>query len=276
LRHSAGVKTSSAAAIGAHSPRAARRDGLPFSGAKSMDVEQYLSQIEFRFLQPQQKRPGGLRGLSLFLRKFGVHVEMLNTRLPEDEQRMRRTLAAVCKVPRMSTFAIGAIINRTVAQMPDDQCFVNIGVWNGFTFLAGLANNPTKRCVGVDRAFLERFASLKGPAHTFCEMGFDEYFDRVHKGPIGFCVYDGGHSYRDQYEGLERAEPFFAPGCLILVDDTNWEQVRRANTDFMEHRPGRYEVIFDRTTSRNCHPTFWNGVMMMRFKGRDDSYRAAV
>src|SRR5436309_9591850 len=162
-------------------------------GAKLMDHQQYLSQIEFRFLQPQQKRPSGLRGVSLFLRKFGVHVEMLNTRLPEVEQRMRQTLAPVCKVPRMSTFAIGAIINRTVAQMPDDQCFVNIGVWNGFTFLAGLANNPTKHCVGVDNfshpnsprsAFLNRFESLKGPSHTFCEMGFDEYFDKVHKGPI--------------------------------------------------------------------------------------------
>jgi hypothetical protein len=203
---------------------------------------------------------------------------MLNTRLPENEDRTRRTLAPVCKVPRMSTFAVGAIINRIVSQLPDDQCFVNVGCWNGFTFLAGMAGNPDKRCIGIDNfshpnspraAFLERFNRFKGPKHEFHEIGFDEYFAKVHQGKIGFYIYDGGHTYQDQYEGLQRAERFFADDCVILVDDTNWPQVRQANLDFMSgSRDGQYELLFDRKTNRNGHPTFWNGVMVIRRVGR--------
>lgn len=238
-----------------------------------MTLAEYCAGIGFRFLQPNQRRPHGLRGLSLFLRKAGVHVEMLNTRLPENERATRKVLSPVCRVPRMSTFAVGAIINRIVSQLPDDQSFVNVGCWNGFTFLAGMSGNPMKRCIGIDnfshpnsprQAFLNRFNRFKGPRHDFYEMGFDEYFATIQQGKIGFYIYDGGHTYQDQFDGLKRAEPYFADGCIILVDDTNWPQVRQANVDFMSESPGQYQLLFDRTTRRNGHPTFWNGVMLLQ------------
>lgn len=249
-----------------------------------MDHKEFMNGIGFRFLPPERKRPSGLRGLSLALRKVGVHIEVMNTQLPEDQEHYRRVLSPVCRVPRMSTFAVAAIINRIVRSLPEDRCFVNVGCWNGFTFLSGMAGNPHKRCIGIDnfshpnaprQAFLDRFERFKGPNHVFHEMGFEQYFGGVHEGAIGFYIYDGGHTYNDQYEGLRRAEPYFADDCLILVDDTNWDQVRQANLDFMGHRPGQYELIFDRRTHRNGHPTFWNGVMVLRRTARAAASLAA-
>src|SRR3974390_2767074 len=82
-----------------------------------MDFADYVQKISFRLLQPTSPRPSGFRALNNLARKAGLHLEMWMTRLPEDQQQMQARLEKVCKVPRMSTFAIGAIINRAVAQM---------------------------------------------------------------------------------------------------------------------------------------------------------------
>src|SRR5262249_23288312 len=125
----------------------------------------------------------------------------------------------LCAVPRMSTYAIAAIIDKAVALLPEGAAFVNVGAWHGFTFLSGIVNNPTRRCVCVDNfsqfggprdEFLARFHRVRTDAHSFFEMDYERYFAEVHAGPIGFYIYDGEHSYRNQLRGLEVAEPFLA------------------------------------------------------------------
>src|SRR5438876_9226238 len=131
-----------------------------------MDFAEYIQNISFRLLTPATPRPSGFRALNHLARKAGIHLEMWMTRLPEGQEQMQSRLESVCKVPRMSTFAIGAIINRAVQQLPAGQAYLNVGVWNGFTLLAGMADNPDKTCIGVDdfshsdspkSSFLKRF-----------------------------------------------------------------------------------------------------------------------
>src|SRR5579863_9175704 len=94
-----------------------------------MEVADYVKNISFRLLKPETPRPSGFRALNILARKAGIHLEMWMTRLPEDQDEMQKRLTSVCKVPRMSTFAIGAIINRAVAQLPSDRAYLNVGVW---------------------------------------------------------------------------------------------------------------------------------------------------
>jgi hypothetical protein len=162
--------------------------------------------------------------------------------------------------------------------MPTGSAYVNVGVWHGFTFLAGMAGNEDRRCIGIDNfsmdivplygdvrsSFLERFERLRAPLHEFHEIDYRDYFRDVHDGPIGVYVYDGEHSYENQLGGLEAAEPFFAPGCVVLIDDAFAEQARRATMGFVESRAGDYEVIFDQATASKGHPTFWNGITVFR------------
>jgi hypothetical protein len=172
----------------------------------------------------------------------------------------------------MSTYAIAAVINHGVSLLPEDQVYLNVGVWNGFTFLAGLVNNPDKVCIGVDNfsefggprsEFLERFEKYRSTNHRFYDADYREYLTNRHSEEIGFYFYDGPHSLKDQVEGLELAERFFASHCIILVDDTNEPAPRKATLDFVESRRHDYRVIFDQRTPRNQHPTFWNGITIV-------------
>jgi hypothetical protein len=238
-----------------------------------MDLSTYISRISFRFMRPDTVRPPGYGRVSRMLDRVGVHPEVLNTQLPPTDPAALRALTALCRVPRMSTFAIGATINHAVSAMPGDQKFVNVGVWNGFTFLAGLVNNPTKRCVGIDnfsrfggprRQFMHRFETCKTAKHDFFDLDYVDYFAHAHEGQIGFYIYDGRHAYEDQLNGLSMAEKFFSDTCLILVDDTNLEAPRQATLDFIAGSQYSYEMLFDQRTAANAHPTFWNGVMLFR------------
>ena len=175
----------------------------------------------------------------------------------------------------MSTFAIGAIINKAVSEMPDNQAYVNVGVWNGFTFLSGLINNQDKKCIGIDNFsevflysskddFIQRFNEFKTENNFFYEMDYLDYFKKVHTEKIGVYLYDGEHSYQNQLKGLEVAEPFFAENCIILIDDTNEASAKKATVDFVNSRDNKYKIIFEQDTCWNGHPTFWNGLMILQ------------
>jgi hypothetical protein len=250
-----------------------------------MDYLSLVNNISFSFLDPMATP--GADGLYMLPRGDGSSVRLLqlpeapfdivNTRLPRNDNEMRLQLGDICKIPRMSTFAIAAIINWGVRQMPADLAFVNIGVWNGFTLLSGMLGNSNKRCIGVDNFsefggpredFHARFERHRSPNHHFYDMDYSEYLRVKHQEPIGFYIYDGEHSYENQLRGLQLAERFFADGCLILVDDTNWPEPRQATLDFIGQSPHTYRIVFDASTSGNHHPTFWNGVMVLQRVGQ--------
>jgi hypothetical protein len=247
-----------------------------------MDYARYVSELSFNFLSPDAPRgPDGYfivarttRGPARLLELPGcAPADVHNTRLPVRDLQQERALRKLCEIPRMSTFAVGALINRGVAQLKPGDAFVNVGVWNGFSFLSGIVGNPEKTCIGIDNFseyrgprddFLSRFNPFESAEHRFYDMDYRRYFAEVHREPIGFYLYDGAHSYDSQLEGLEVAEPFFSDDCIVMVDDTNWIDPRRATADFIERSKFTYEVLLDRTTSTNAHPTLWNGLIVLR------------
>jgi len=224
-----------------------------------MDYSDYVRGIKFRVLQPSGN-PWAFNQMARVARNLGRSLEMWNTILPGDAQDMQHRLEDLCRIPRMSTYAVAAMINAGVSRMPASQVFVNVGVWHGFTLFAGMMKNADKACIGVDNfsqfggpreAFQAWFNFYRSSSHQFYDMDYREYFDKVHRAPIGFYIYDGEHSYQNQLEGLRIAEPFFAPGCILLVDDTNLKPPRWAlmRNSTMYSKPGDVAVI-DRTTSR--------------------------
>lgn len=240
--------------------------------SRTEDLARFAAGIRFRIIHPGTYNGLWVQRFQRLARRLGSDAELWITRLPSHSRELRARLAPLLAMPRMSTFALAAIINRAAELLAPEESFVNVGVWHGFTLLAGMAGHPAVRCVGVDNfsefggpraEFLARFAAARSPAHAFHDMDYREYFRTVHQGPIGLYIYDGDHAYEHQVLGLEVAEPFFAPECIIVVDDTNWGDPVRATHDFMARRPGRYRVLFDGHTSGNHHPTLWNGVMVL-------------
>jgi len=243
----------------------------------------FIRSIDFELVPPEA--PRGADGRFTVTRRDGsaatlleLHrapFDALNTRL-EGKQELYRRLRPLFDVPRMGTFATGALINRAVERLRPPEAYVNVGVWNGFSLLCGMQGHPDKLCVGVDnfsqwsdrsQSFLAHFEARKGPAHRFFRMDYRDYFANHHEAPIGLYFYDGDHEYEHQVHGLEVAEPFFSEDCVVVVDDTNWGRARQATYDFFARSERQYEVLLDVQTAHNEHPTYWNGLMVFEATG---------
>lgn len=214
--------------------------------------------------------------------------EWQQTRLPEGCEVLYQRLAPLQEIPKLSTFAIAALINLIVTQMPAEHCYLNIGTWYGFTLFAGLLGNPDKTCIGVDDFsrniistqrlrlppsnpepdFRRWFDRWRSPRHAFYALEFRKYFRLFHaQQPIGLYFYDADHAYHAQYASLVLADPWLAPGAWILVDDINEVQPYAATHDFLRDYGSRYQLRFEQKTRCNGHPSFWNGLILLQKSG---------
>ncbi|MCX7734761.1 MAG: class I SAM-dependent methyltransferase [bacterium] len=267
------------------------------------EIRDFLNSINFRFIQPNDYITyESVSDIVLKLERHGVSLTIDSDYFPldipilTDEKRKkiialeflntyfldyeiyRERIEKIALMPRMASFSVGAIINRIVSDLDKDEVFLNIGVWCGFSLISGMVGNPNKICIGVDnfsqfsdtlfghpRDIFSKFFQIYGTNHhSFFEMDYVDYFRRVHKDFIGFYYYDGEHSYENQLKSLELADPYLKEGGIILVDDTNLEDVSKATYDFIRKTGRRYEIIFQRKTAQNEHITFWNGIMVLQ------------
>ncbi len=243
-----------------------------------MDYERFLRGIRFKDIDPMMKEIsiGFKLDKQYALRRARYQLDTIDasfTVLPEGQEEYRKLLEPILQIPRYSTYANAAIIARTVREMAPDASYVNVGTWHGFSLLAGMLAGPDRKVVGVDnfsefggprKQAMARFQRFKGEQHSFFDMDYREYFSKAHKGEIGFYFYDGEHSYDNQLKGLMVAEPFFAKDCIVMVDDTNWDAPRRATLDFMSESRHSYRIVMDRSTAWDGHPTFWNGLLLLK------------
>ncbi len=244
-------------------------------------LEAFIDGLRFRWLQPSTRYPKGFGRFNQWLKMVGLSFDQLNTKIAVPGDAKHRYVKEACRMPRMASYPIGLIINQIVAELPSDQAYLNVGVWQGFSLIAGMAGHPNKTCIGLDdfsmwggprEAFLQRFEQWKGSRHYFFEIDYKQYLLNQHQSPLGFYFYDGDHSYDHQLNGLKMAEPFFAKNCVIMVDDTNWKEPKQATYDFMKHSSNSYEVVMDQSTESDrvanresaMHPTFWNGLLLIR------------
>ena len=125
-----------------------------------------------------------------------------------------------------------------------DEAYVEVGVYHGASLIAALLGNEDARVIGID-SFGFRDGSLEKVEQNLERFGVSrpeilvgDAFELVPSGaldgtPVGVWYYDAAHDYDSQVEGLRIAEPLLAPGALMIVDDTDWEQVARAMDDYL-------------------------------------------
>lgn len=233
------------------------------------NLETFLNQISFLKVQPDENH-----ALDLEQDPVSWSYDWDNPHFGSLNQILRQRLEPVRLVPRMSTLTIAGIINVCVSLMPEDQAYLNIGTWQGFTLFAGMLGHDNKQCIGVDnfsqyersdqaKNFYRHFEALKSPLHSFFSLDYQAYLQQ-HQTQVGVYFYDGEHSYEHQLQGLTLIEPFLAEGAIVLVDDTNWFYPLQATRDFLDDRPQTFEVIAHFMTQNNFHPTFWNGFTILR------------
>jgi hypothetical protein len=83
---------------------------------------------------------------------------------------------------------------------------------------------------------------------------------------VGVWYYDAVHTYDRQLDGLRIAELYLAPDALLIVDDTDWEQVGRAMDDYLAEQPRVSRVLTIGGKDRGF-PHWYEGMQVLRWDG---------
>ena len=185
---------------------------------------------------------------------------------------------ALLEIESMSTYAMGHLVNQICKNLSSSQLYVNIGCWKGFSLIAGMIDTSCE-VIGVDdfsqfggprEEFFNNFNKhRKENIHEFYEDDYKVFFKNFEKKnkKIDFYFYDGEHSYENQYENLEIANEFLSDGAIIMIDDINFTEVENGSKDFVKKYSSKYEIVKEiKTYNNHCHPSFWNGVMIIKKK----------
>lgn len=140
-----------------------------------------------------------------------------------------------------------------------------------------MVGNEQQRFVGIDR-FDFRDGSLESVERNIERFGLPrpdllvgDVFELVGSGAlagtrVGVWYYDALHTYEAQLEGLRVAEPFLVPGALVIVHDSDWDQVARAIDDYLAGQCRARRVLSIGGKERGL-PHSWEGMQVLAWSG---------
>jgi len=210
--------------------------------------------------------------------RFLEELPQLFEDFPRSEHPLDRRFQAVAEdVENLARENNLALLNLAAACLERDEAYVEIGVFHGASLIAAMLGNEGKRFVGVD-SFAFRDASLEKVHANLARFGLTppeivvgDAFELVPAGalrdvPIGIWYYDAAHSYEAQVQGLRIAEPLLVPGALVIVDDTDWDDVARAMDDYLAEQP-RARRILTLDGKSSGASQWWEGMQALVWGG---------
>jgi predicted O-methyltransferase YrrM len=206
--------------------------------------------------------------------RFLAELPRLFADYPRSEHPLDRRLAPIAEeVENLARENNLALLNLAARCLGAGEAYVEVGVFHGASLIAAMLGNEGKRFVGID-SFEFRDASLEKVEANLARYGLElpeivvgDAFDLVPAGAledvvIGVWYYDASHSYEAQLEGLRIAEPHLAPGALVIVDDTDWDDVDRAMDDYVASQTRARRVLTIDGKSRGA-PQWWEGMQVL-------------
>lgn len=169
-----------------------------------------------------------------------------------------------------------ALTNVAASLLDPGEKYVEVGSFHGASFVSALLGNDVAG-IGIDRfgfrdasrvqleENLERFGVaeraeiLEGDAFELLRAGA---LDGV---SVGAYYYDAAHDYESQLEGLRLIEPHLSSRALLIVDDSDWEQVDRAIRDYLATQPRARSLLLVEGSSRDM-PWWWEGMHVIEWR----------
>ena len=210
--------------------------------------------------------------------RFLAELPQLFADYPHSEHPLDRRFAPVAEeVENLARENNLALINLAARCLDPGEAYVEVGVFHGASLIAAMLGNEGKRIAGIDSfafrdATLEKVhANLERNGLAPPELIVGDAFELVPGGAlgdlaIGVWYYDADHSYEAQVEGLRIAEPLLVPGALVIVDDTDWDDVARAMDDYLGQQPRARRILTIDGKSRGA-PQWWEGMQVLVWDG---------
>jgi protein O-GlcNAc transferase len=205
--------------------------------------------------------------------------------------RSDRSKEVIGRVRGMTSPNVLQLLNAAVACLAPGEVYCEVGCFQGATLIGALLDQPGRVALaadnfsefdpgGANHAALTANLAAFGVSKQvqFHNQDAEDFLAGMRTAGVnvGVYFYDGAHDYRSQLMGLLLAAPLLADRAMLVVDDANWPAPRQATWDFLAARP-EARLLFDLPTPGNCHPTFWNGLMVLGWDahGRASYDRAA-
>ena len=165
-----------------------------------------------------------------------------------------------------------ALLEAAAATLRSNEVYLEIGSFHGASTVAAARARDDVHVVAIDdfsfgtslgilRENLERY----GVADRVTIVEGD-CFDAL-RGPlpdVGVYLFDGPHTYMDQYLALELGITHLTNEALVIVDDTRWAHVARANADFIRSHK-RLTLLCDLPSKGLRDEYWWNGIQVFEF-----------
>lgn len=145
-------------------------------------------------------------------------------------------LPALSKRRGFSSSRVEHLLNRLVQRMPQNECYLEIGVLEGRTLEAASIGNDGKTLVGVDPC--EKYDFVPdgfGPNVLFVQARWQDL--KTPLLPVGVCFYDGDHSTEQTRDFMLWLPQFAAGECVLVLDDWDRESVRDGAFEAAFHDP---------------------------------------
>ncbi len=159
--------------------------------------------------------------------------------------------------------------------------YLEIGTFQGATFVSALYKNNLNSAYAIDNwsefqtpgnlakiAFLENTKDLN---FTYFEENCWKLDLSKIKHKINVYLYDGGHTYQDQYNALTYYYPILDDEFIFMVDDFdpahNWEQVEKGTRDSIKDL--NLKIIYEnhlKSNAKNDSTMWWGGFFVSLLK----------
>jgi predicted O-methyltransferase YrrM len=203
--------------------------------------------------------------------RFAMQVEAFLKDLTEIEgSTFRDVLEAI---PGLAAENNLALLNLAARRLEPGETYVEVGTLRGTSLIAAMRGNEDRDFVAIDswdmdggsRDLVEKNLRRFGlPPPTLLE---GDAFDLIRDGAlagrrVGAYYYDAAHRYEQQLEGLRLIEPYLSGRAVLIVDDADWERIRRATADYLAEQP-RARLAWEVSGSDHGRPEWWEGVQVL-------------
>jgi predicted O-methyltransferase YrrM len=202
----------------------------------------------------------------------GLYPEFPAAEEPDDP-RFAELLEAVPGLTRPNNLAL---LNHAARHLEPDEIYVEVGSLRGTSLIAAMLENDGKEFVAIDdfsmggasREELERnLTKFGGESATILE---GDAFELLKGGAlagrrVGVYYYDAAHTYEEQLAGLRLIEPHLADEALLVVDDTDWDFVAAATSDYLAAQPAA-RLLLSIDGKGSDRPQWWEGVQVLAWR----------
>lgn len=207
-----------------------------------------------------------------FARELPLLFEDFPASLHPRGRRFDDVLEAVPNLARENNLAL---LNLAAGLLDPGESYVEVGTYMGASLIAAMRGNAGDFVAIDDFSFRDSSrAELEANLARFGLEGATilegDAFELLRGGAlegrrVGVYYYDAAHSYEAHLDGLGLVEPYLAERALLIVDDSDWEQVAAATRDYLARQP-QARLLFSIPGKDKGLPAWWEGVQVLAWE----------